>query len=146
MTTVIRVRCIGSFNYHRTQRGYGLEFEASFMEPLTVVRRMFDWVALESWWLCDGDEVRDSVLLCAKNAGFEGAGRVIEWLVSITRIEFMVGLSAGLSWTHNNAMWIMPLIISLVGHILLKFVPSIQCFMPAFYILILLHALNKDKK
>ena len=72
---------------------------------------------------------RIDVSPCKKNAGFEGAARVTEYLLSIIETWAIVGLRASFSWTQTNPM-LMHLIISLlgpmfkVGSIMSKGVPS----------------------
>lgn len=76
-----------------------------------------------------------TLLLCRKNAGSEGMGRVSEELLSIIKTEAMVGLLAMFSWTHSSAMWIHLIISQIelklvlnVGSMRLAPFPSIQLF------------------
>ena len=52
------------------------------------------------------DEPQSSILLANENTGFFGEGRSAGSLLNIEITSDMVGLSAGLSWTQRNAMFI----------------------------------------
>ena len=88
-----------------------------------------DWVAPELF--LEANDISRLKELSMKNAGFEGTARVADWLLSMRATEFVVGLSATFSCTHNNPIW-MHLIISIfepteiVGSIRFEAVPSFQ--------------------
>ena len=52
------------------------------------------------------DEPKSLIPLANENAGFFGEGRSTGSLLNIEITSDMVGLSAGLSWTQRNAMFI----------------------------------------
>ena len=52
------------------------------------------------------DEPQSSIPLENENTGFFGEGRSASSLLNIEITSDMVGLSAGLSWTQRNAMFI----------------------------------------
>ena len=52
------------------------------------------------------DELKSSKPLANENTGFFGEGRSAGSLLNIEITSDMVGLSAGLSWTQRNAMFI----------------------------------------
>lgn len=74
------------------------EIETSFWENFLV----FPLLSLE--FLLHYRALPDSVLvaLWLTNAGAEGVGRLVEWLLSMMTILAMVGLWTGSSCTHSN--------------------------------------------
>ena len=103
-------------------------------KEIAWTKLLLDWYDYHPWIILPHcEEMFDSVLLCIKNAGSKGIGRVIEKLVSIRIMEAIVGLLATSSWTHNNPMWI-HLIISVVepafnvGSTRFEAVPCFQFF------------------
>lgn len=74
-----------------------------------------------------------SMLLCIKDGGLEGTGRVRELQLSMRTTEAMVGLLATFSWTHSKPIWT-HLMVSLIephlniGSIKFDIAPSLQLF------------------